>query len=487
MVDITTKINIIAQSINQSTDANKKFVAIQLDKYLSIQVNDDVDTLTNTATIVIPLKNTYFAKGELILENDNNQIYSINSKDNPYINIFAGYDNMLNEIFKGYIVDIEYVDNGIALHCEDEMSVLKRSKFLKNSFSSKLKKNTIRKNSTDFTNHKFTLAHLLLWMFEQEGLDTNYDIYCANLALGNLRIQEKLSPAEILEEIKNKYGIYVYFKYEYLAGKNGSLNRTTPRLYVGWKYWGGRSGIKVTDYLFDTEIGSTTKDGGSIRTFTDFSEVKVDDLTKLHKFADKMYPEIEGLYNRIVDDKLVWVKTDKDKLSVIGISNGTNNPPLVSLYPPDDNTLKKLQLKYKGDNNTTKEERESEKDSLDDFTIISANNPNTIKIAIPSLDLPTLNSLVKETYDNYEDSSFTGQVITFGSYPLSTLVSIGDIIVISIDNSYSNNAKITNEYSYYVDKVTRIINPKDGYRQVITLGNRYISQDIINEINTIVN
>lgn len=80
------------------------------------EINKSVDTLVDTAIIILP---------EYVL----NKVLNVENKINrgTKVSIKLGYDTDLNNEFKGYIQNITVVDNNIKIICEDDMYMFRKS------------------------------------------------------------------------------------------------------------------------------------------------------------------------------------------------------------------------------------------------------------------------------------------------------------------------------------------------------------------------
>jgi len=503
---------------------------IKLNNIININTEDNVETLTNICTIKIARKDIKFLGGDLIFENTNTKSKAVVMAQNySEINVIAGYDNKLIEIFSGYIVKFDVNNEFIIIHCEDEMNKLKRSKYVKNSFPAIIKANTIRGQYKDkgitqvppydseyqiprfklntqtifddfnMIGQETQIAHILLWLFEQYGFnnvntddlgsyfnfDFGYDIICANIQAGKIIIGEPMTIAEILEQLKKIFGIYIYFikSYRGLSRKlddyGGYVLLPHKTLNVGWKYPHLRKGIEVSNYLLNTG-------------FKQFDESKLNTYNKQCSITNyyKKLTDKKRQYNVFKSDNLVWQDTNKNKLQIIGTSI-INNERIIAKYPNSENKLKFEIIKGDTDDNGDKNSTAIKSHLDDNIIMFNDNKENIIRLNLHNLKVDELKKLVENKYNNYPDIGYSGNIELWGSYPITYFINIGDVVTLIMRNDVdvydekidTTVRKIEKHYSYYIDKVVRTINKDVGYTQTITLGNRYYSTERKNEIN----
>lgn len=163
----------------------------QFDYVNNVEVNSSVENLTDTAKITLPKKLSFKDKP---LANGANALF----KKGDRVKIELGYAGKLletyNTVFEGYVSAIK-PNIPFVLECEDAMWLLKQSTITKSWKS-------------------VTLRELL---FDIQNLD----YVCDDITLGQFRVT-RVTPAQILQELKEKYGLYSYIRNSKLiVGKIG--------------------------------------------------------------------------------------------------------------------------------------------------------------------------------------------------------------------------------------------------------------------------
>lgn len=421
--------------------------------FLSFNIEYNIETLTNTGTIIIP-------KIDNIVINQKIIIYSsLNSKS---INIF-----------RGYITFVKSLENdNLELTIEDEMYHLKKMKTVKYSFPSPIQPDTFANyggivKKGFFTNQEMKLHHLLYYVFSfNEYKDT--PIYCYNLKIGKLKLNDFLLPSEIIKLMTEKFGFYAYFK----------LVNNQSVLLIGNKYWDNTKAIDIKS-LVNSPIDSPSE----VYPFANNIDI--------YQFA---YPYKKG-YNHVVSHNLEYVNLDQDELIVTVKSVQTKNSEVITYTYPENKVyyenellrklnneiilqaeeLKQINSKLSKENkdevnakklidefnkkNIIYQERKDEIEAKD-YLALSKEGMNYINIDIPDMSLEDCKKLAYEKYQNVKKEGFQGTFTTYG-HPF---IQPGDVVYISL---YDKN------YTYYVDKVTQSFDDS-GYFQTITLGNEYI-------------
>lgn len=167
-----------------------------------LEINQSVETLTDTCTIKLPRTVSRLGKLINLAEDTINgtQIFKRGDK----VEVKLGYDDDLKTRFIGYLKDIK---NGIpiTLICEDSMFLLKTGKLVKSFPECKLEE---------------VLKFIVPAGMEYKAVDAE---------LGQFKINNA-SPAKVLESLKSD-GYFSYFRN---ITENGS---TRPVLYSGLAYW----------------------------------------------------------------------------------------------------------------------------------------------------------------------------------------------------------------------------------------------------------
>lgn len=454
--------------IEAVNDFTNEPVKLRLKNVSEIETNEDVNNFTNTAKLIIASRDVAIENTHLLIKNYNNSsdtstLYQL--KKGAKLTIYSGYSNNLYAIFLGYLIDFKEGNDNFILLCEDEMYKLKQTKTLINSFPSPIEPDIIETGSK-FVGQDFTLPHLVYWIFKEVYADgVDYDIFVQNLSIGKLRLKQRFTIAQILKFMKDRFGIYVYFKNVYTTRQGDRIN-AEPRLYIGWKYWYNRAGIKVSKYL--------------TKPFVNFVSEEINDYTINVKLMYPSRPNLLNEYNRIIDDNMVWTDTGKDNLIVSVSSLQLDNTTVIRVFPDTIENVKLQRTLQNLDNNATPEQTEEqistegeELENFDDFIQLENDTTNVITLNIPNLTSAACFELAKKKYEEYEDNGYIGSVLIFGSQPLAQVTSLGDVFTYRKDTSHIKNIEIINEYSYYIDSIIRRIDDGDGFTQQIYSGARY--------------
>jgi SepF-like predicted cell division protein (DUF552 family) len=159
-----------------------------------VEIESSWVNLTDTATITLP-KNITVDKKPII--EGNNSIFKIGDK----VKIELGYNYEYDTVFEGYLSDVK-VKVPLELKCEDAMWLFKQV-----SFKKTFKQVTV-KELVSMVNSKLKTPVTVVYTDP-------------SIQLGAFRISNATG-AQILEELRKKYGIYSFFR----EGK----------LYVGFAY-----------------------------------------------------------------------------------------------------------------------------------------------------------------------------------------------------------------------------------------------------------
>lgn len=165
----------------------------RLCRVISCNIDSSWESLTDTCELVISRN----IKGMSL-----DKVRETFRKGDP-ISIRIGYDQNLIQEFTGYIVNIDDSKH-LVFSCQDEMY--------------KLKSGTV-----NFNKKNCSLQELL------EVVAAGYTFDCADAQLGNVRIKD-ISPAQVLQEIKDGYGIYSYFRDGKLI--SGKINQGNNNRFV---------------------------------------------------------------------------------------------------------------------------------------------------------------------------------------------------------------------------------------------------------------
>lgn len=441
-----------------------------------LTIIEDPEVLTSEATFTLPLSMFVVNKSGLFAldsEQVKRHIYS-----DTKIAIFATYEGLNPRmIFKGYLVSYDIQEENLLFNCEDQMRFLKLQPKLKKSFPSSITIGTIEDNL--FLNERFTLRHLIYWMFRndstirQQGTALS-DEYIKNiqpfshiyvipdLKLDKLVMDNMVHPATILDKLNDSEAYYfrAFVRADNFQeiGVDG-ITYLIPEynLYVGWKNWLGLDAIDVKQEILNkgksqyVTIGKDTEHSNNL------------------KFA---YPRLAGT-NPILSHTIKWNDTKKDKLVIKVITENANGEVAIYYYPTSSAESLKLQTLQKVDDTDLESTEVINKikasGDKDYFSIVDSEE-NNITIKMPGLEQKDALELAKYRYDNYKDAGYRGTFTTFGEPYIRT----GDIIELNL--KIYPNQEVYDRFSYYVDKVERYLND-DGYTQTITIGNRYFTNE----------
>ncbi len=210
---------------------------------VDLKVKADIENLTDTCDISLPRKLVW--EGKNITLGESGLIKAGNK-----VTVKTGYGKAEDVLFTGYVKTIKS-GTRINISCENEMYLLKTGSITKSYTTVKL-------------------ATLL-----KDILPAGTKFQAFDIELGQLRIT-KATPAEILKELKENYGIYSYFR--------------EGMLYGGMAYWPELS--KVHIFHFQKNI--------ALDGHPDF--VKAEDL-KLKVKAISIMPDNSRVEAEICDNE----------------------------------------------------------------------------------------------------------------------------------------------------------------------------------------
>lgn len=193
-------------------------VSYEFNYVKEVTIQSSYDTLTDTATIIMPKKvfsrlEEEFNPSQFNTINNRDRIVSIHDffKLENFVEIFLGYDGDYKPAFRGYITSVEG-DAPVTIMCQDAMYACKKVKAVAdnspNDGSDAL--NIIAENPSinveSFNPREFFTKRLteLGFPFKINALDED---------LGAMVIQRGQSVCQLLESLK-KHGIHAFFKME---------------------------------------------------------------------------------------------------------------------------------------------------------------------------------------------------------------------------------------------------------------------------------
>jgi len=424
---------------------------LSIDEIISVRINSDVNTLTDTAQIVIPKHNIKVFSKKLVFnitesdEVDTNVTIEIGS----YINISIWYEDygFKSKVqFIGYIKEFKDINETIVIECEDSMYVLKH-----------VEKQIISINPMSLASEKLnpddpTYVHNILnAMLRFSDINIQEDrLYLSKFTTGNFRLGNFMYPSEILEKLKKEYHLYAYFRNSYR--EEDKVLKTVPILRVGLKHL-QEAGDKKKEYLI-YKYKSPAKN---------ISETKTADLTESDTFTDKDINIIKSNNydislidaNPIIDaENLTYKYYDKDDLIILFTSKQDDNKVFKSAYAGVGNPI------------FTNGEKGENVKFLKSLKDLESDRGNKIKISIPNQNKENILKYVKNAFNTYPESRFEGEIVVFGQPVLRH----SDVITLYIDNGVGMENVI--KESYFIDRVITDVNENNGFTQRILLGDK---------------
>jgi len=240
---------------------------ILINNVISININNDINNLTQTAEIKLPLT-------DIILPNDNftgvsykNSNFKILFGDNIIIKL--GYNGHLEKVFYGYFTDISIVKDGVILKLQDRMYYWKKA------------------TRIQFSHTNITIQDLLIELGFSQAFPETWDTdNIINFTLPKIRTSAELTPAEVLKMLKDNYNFYAYYM--------------NDKLIVGHKYplTKGDELIKIYSYPYKKDINTQL-------------------LNSIHTTQEKSYP--------VLTNNLVKEYKSEKLLSVVNVTQGDNS------------------------------------------------------------------------------------------------------------------------------------------------------------------
>lgn len=396
------KYNIYHKILIEGVDEEGQTRLLNLNTFNSLMINNDIESLTDTCTITIPYKNIAVTPSSMLVFNEKGGAIPVleGDKITVYLTYVRNRDEDETEdkgtgpkVFYGYITKFDVDEDIITINCEDSMYLLKQ-----NNINLSYPKNT---NSIDLFNNIFSKIENTDFPlnFEKQIIDTN---------LGKIRTIGAVTPAELFQNLKDKYKFYTYFRNKYEGISETAIQQnveTKSTLHFGLKY-------NLTQEAIEAEA-----------------------IPFAYPYRETSYPIIQNNLNYQYFNKnnqlIVVGNTIDDKNNKIRIAtiNGTG---LITDKGVIDNLVKERGFR--------------------------------INIDIPNVDLNTLENSVYDTFNNYPESGFEGSFTTFG-FPR---VQQGDKVNLQIDDGFDN--LIVEQY--YVDRVVTKVNSTAGFIQEVFIGGK---------------
>jgi len=467
----------------------------------SIAIDSDIDNLTDTCRILIPLKNMGVIGGNTLeyCSPSNNQTteikvgYKINIELLFYTTEEEGIELKKNwhpKVFVGYIKGFNKLGDNIEIVCEDSMYLFKQIK-LKYSlpFTSKyqlfqigaaedaIKKAEVKIKGLEAGDSSLAVEKQIIKQLKivienkaiKEALDSVVfsnnsltvlinDIigrsaipagsflsqYRDNtvLDLGRFRTAEYVTGAEILQKLKDDYGFSTYFKNTVVTSvRNGITTiESVPVLYSGLKYpIAGDTKSKTFNFIYPYDAISSYEGPQLKNNLVTYN------------------------FSPIISSNLDYEKFDKSvELITFGssINKKTNVRTVIA-------TIDGIEIKERVISGNT------DNDISDFLSEEVAKRSVRVDINIDNIDITTLKQIVLTNWNNYKDIGFSGSFTTFGE----PMVSVGDKVRLLIDNGIGNIKDLVLE-TYFVDRVITRVTENYGFTQEITIGTKIKSEEV---------
>lgn len=227
-----------------------------------VKVNSSYETLTDTATFIIPRR----------IEFDGVQLAGDGGifKPGDQVAIYLGYDYWNEEIFQGYISHIKPGPH-VEITCEDSMYLLKRNAISK-SWKGKVKlEDLLREILGDLMKGRVNVTTLEVYP------PMIRDIHCPDMELENPRIVN-MTPAKFLELLTKERVLKAWFR--------------SNTLYVGFAWWPELQQDPNPEFTFNEDIitsNLTYQEANSVRL-----QVKAISLGKDNKKTEVEVGDPEG-------------------------------------------------------------------------------------------------------------------------------------------------------------------------------------------------
>ncbi len=202
--------------------------------FSNIVIEDDVDTLTNTCKITLPIQK------DKVIFNKNSITYLVEKKeviisrgDKVEVELYYKGKRNHKKQFIGYISRFDNKDGKeIILNCDDEMFTYKQDK-LKFSYAADTDLRTYCKFLLGVQYNSDSVPTLTK---SDDTYDNSIDkntILDSNI--GKIRADSYITRAEAFAYLKDKFKFSVFFRNEYELNTTGGYD-TTPTFYAGFRY-----------------------------------------------------------------------------------------------------------------------------------------------------------------------------------------------------------------------------------------------------------
>jgi len=274
---------------------------IEIKNIISVKVELDVNTLTNTASIELPKKELLLPRNtdkflKYRTDDNNNKLYF-----NDKIDIYLGYNSRIEQVFTGYFTNFEIKQDSIVLNLQDNMYYFKIQPKIQLSYDSVSLKQLLK-------DMKFDTAISNTW-------DENNII---DFTLPKLRTDGYMLKTEVLKMLKDNYNFYVYYlKGKLYAGHKYPLNTVTEQTNANRVY--------VFDYPYfdfvNTSVGkSIYKSSNQVKSYP----IIKNNLNKLYVNDDLI--SIVNVTQADNSKQTYWLTYDQPDVQT------TDIPPLYNDY-----------------------------------------------------------------------------------------------------------------------------------------------------------
>ncbi|WP_075341772.1 hypothetical protein [Tenacibaculum agarivorans] len=440
---LTLNCKIIIHEVNEKGLLTNNEISIDFVNQVEIESSwkefTDIATITLPRNIVPAIKEGVNSKTEVsnVSKKTFRQHLQLWAKYHPHIEIYLGYNGRENLAFKGIVRDVK---GGVpvTLTCEDDMYHFKTKMITYSSKEASLKSIVDSFGVTE--NAKKELIHV---DFEEEKL-------------GAFITEEPMTPVQVLEKLKDDFGIYSFIRYD----KDGKSHLVIGKEYE-INHGSNVSGIK-------------TKFGGN---FIFHHTIIEDDLE--YKFKEDIKVKVTYVAKGIDEnDEVKATYPDKDAnkdqftgIDTTGLSNDLDfflNDPLLDENQPTERVL----------TNQSYEDLSEEAEELT-FYIFEHDLKKKMKDGIMLGELKEkLRKMAKRRLEIMKYNGFRGGFTSFGDVlsenddPKNTIggfVKHGDYIQLREQFKRFDLGVIKRNQNYFVDAVTYSFG-ESGFRQQIQLG-----------------
>jgi hypothetical protein len=430
--NITIKTNPNYNDFDNSNNRMGGNASLQLNQVASVFIENNVETLTDTAQIKLSLRPEEYELTNSKLTYELNEAESTDISIGDYVEIELYYDNEKQGIkrdrkiqFIGYISKISKgEDKLITLELEDSMWLFKQAKINFSYNAPNNSKNFITGIVGGLTNK---LVDKVNPAFLNQATSDNI----ADFEMGDFRSEGYITFAEALQKVKDDYKLYCFFRNEYNI--SNQVYDTTPVLYLGFKY------PLVERYSNKIRISTDiTQDDNFLfpegRDLRDASQSRRPSTSVFNGFGQPVVDRRKGIgiaLNSNISSEIF----DKEENLIVVLTSKKAGTDVTSTYATTDG----VQVIT-----NTEEVRK-----------LLQEKTYTLEYNIPNIDGLFAANQVKRKWNEFKPNSQTGDITILGM----PLVRQGDIVEVTDLG-----------YSFYIDRVVTVMNGNEGFIQKITLG-----------------